>query len=73
MIHIRVRVTTDAPRERIEEDGRVLHLFVKEPAEGNMANRRVAVIIARRYNVPASRVRIVAGHHAQRKTLAVNM
>ncbi|MBI2048317.1 MAG: DUF167 domain-containing protein [Parcubacteria group bacterium] len=72
MQHIRVKVTAGASREHIAEEDGELHLFVKEPPQDNMANRRVVQIIAKRFSVSASRVRIVSGHKARNKTLSIS-
>ena len=72
MKHIRVKVTADAARESVSSKKGVLHIFVKEPAQGNMANRRVVQLVAKHTGTSPSHVKIVAGHHAPNKTLAVN-
>ncbi len=71
-MHVRVKVTAGASREHIEEEDGVLSIFVKEPPQDNMANRRVVKIVAERYNVSPSAVRIIAGHQARGKTLEVS-
>lgn len=71
-MHVRVKVTAGASREHVEEEDGVLSIFVKEPPQDNMANRRVMKIVAERFNASLSSVRIVAGHHARNKTLEVS-
>lgn len=72
MLHIRVKVTAGAAREHVAEEDGQLHIFVKEPPQDNMANRRVVKIVAERFHVMPSAVRIVAGHRARNKTLEVS-
>lgn len=72
MEHIRIKVTAGAVRERVVIEKGVLHIFVKEAAQGNMANRRVVQLVAKHMEVSPLRVKIVAGHHAPNKTLVVN-
>ena len=72
MKHIRIKVKAEAARERIVARKGVLEIFVKEPAQGNMANRRVVQLVAKHMGTSPSCVKIVAGHHAPNKTLSVN-
>lgn len=72
MMHLRVSVTAGAKRERMEERGERLLIAVKEPAAENRANRRVCEIVAARLKVPLTAVRIIAGHHARSKLLAIS-
>jgi uncharacterized protein (TIGR00251 family) len=69
--YIRVKVTAGASREHVEDDEGVLSIFVKEPPQDNMANRRVVNIVAERLGTTISNVRIVSGHHARNKTLEI--
>jgi len=71
MLHIRVKVTAGAAREHVADEDGQLHIFVKEPPQDNMANRRVVQIVAERLHVPTSAVRIMAGHRARNKTLEI--
>jgi len=70
-MYIKVFVTPSARRERVEEVEEILHISVKEPAQGNHANVRVREIVAERYNVPYSKVVILSGHRSRGKMLAV--
>jgi len=72
-MHVRVKVTAGAAREHVAEEDGQLHIFVKEPPQANMANRRVVAIIAERFKVSSSAVRIVAGHRARNKTLEIRI
>ena len=72
MKHIRITVTAGAARERVEVKKGVLHIFVKEEARGNMANRRAVQLAAAHWGIALAAIKIVAGHHTPRKTLAIN-
>jgi uncharacterized protein YggU (UPF0235/DUF167 family) len=69
---VRVKVTADAHREHVsvEDDGR-LHIFVKEPPAGNMANMRVRKVIADHFRVPYTQVRLVRGAKSRAKVFSI--
>jgi uncharacterized protein YggU (UPF0235/DUF167 family) len=48
-----------------------VHIRVREPAERNMANKRVIELIARVFQVPATQVRILTGHRSPSKMVCV--
>lgn len=71
-MYIKVKVTTKARREGIEKKTKdSYNIEVKEPAEQNLANRRVCELIAGEFAVPVKAVRIVSGHHSPSKILSV--
>ncbi|MFA7302618.1 MAG: DUF167 family protein [Candidatus Paceibacterota bacterium] len=70
-MYIRVYVTPSARKERVEQVDEMLHISVKEPAQGNHANTRVRELVALRYSVPLGRVQILTGHHSPGKMLVV--
>ena len=73
-MYIKVRVTAGSKRERVEEKSPDhLEISVKEPAEQNLANRRVIALVALRFKVPAGKVRIVSGHHSPGKILSLDL
>ncbi len=70
---MRVHVKPSSKREEIREGkADALHISVREPAEGNHANRRVRELVALRYLVPVSKVRILSGHHSPVKLLTID-
>jgi len=72
-MYVRVVVTPNAKKERIEERGKdELVIAVKEPALQNLANRRVVQLVAERFNVSARAVCIVSGHRSPRKVLSID-
>ena len=72
-MYIKVRVKTGQKKESVGQlTPTSFKIFVKEKAERNSANARVIKIVAERLGVPAKKVRIVSGHHAQSKMLAIS-
>jgi uncharacterized protein YggU (UPF0235/DUF167 family) len=69
---IRVKAFPDAKRECIEEVGpNQLRIFVREPAERNLANKRVLTLVANFYEIPQNRLKIITGHHGQNKMIEI--
>ncbi len=78
-MYIRVFVTPDAKREKVEalppksggaEGGYAIS--VREPAQGNRANDRVRELVARELQCTVAQVRILTGHHARVKMISVS-
>jgi uncharacterized protein len=69
---LQVRVQPRAPRTEIagERAGRLLVRVTAPPAEGR-ANAAVVAMLAKRLGVPKSSVRILSGHGARDKRIAV--
>lgn len=72
-MYVRVHVVPGSKRESVKEekDG-TLSITVKEPAEGNQANKRVRELVALRMLLPLSAVRILSGHHSPTKLLTID-
>jgi uncharacterized protein YggU (UPF0235/DUF167 family) len=70
-MYIKVFVTPDAKRGKIEEKGETLLISVREPATGNRANDRVREVIALRLGVPLGKVRILTGHRSRVKMISI--
>lgn len=71
-MYVKAKVTPGAKVEKVERKADDLFvLAVREPAERNLANRRVAEIIAREFKVPVGKARIVSGHRSGSKILSV--
>ena len=78
-MYIKVFVTPDAKREKVEENrstklgagGETLLISVREPASGNRANDRVREIIAARLGKPLGKIRILTGHRSRAKMISV--
>jgi len=73
-MYIKVRVQADAKEEKIvKKSDDHFEVSVREPAERNMANRRVVILVAGEFSLPTGKVRIVSGHHSPSKILNVDV
>jgi uncharacterized protein YggU (UPF0235/DUF167 family) len=71
-MYIHVKVNPGAKKELCERLSETsFTVSVREKAERNMANRRVAEILARELKTPAKRIRLVSGHRSPSKVFAV--
>ncbi len=73
-MYIRVKVSAKARKEELRQTSPDhFEVSVKEPAERNMANRRVVEVIASHFGLPVNKVRIVNGHQSPTKLLVVDI
>ncbi len=71
-MYIRVRVAAGAKKESFEQVSEDSFLVsVKDPAEQNLANRRVLELVAVHFGINPKQVRIISGHHSPGKILSV--
>ncbi len=71
-MYIKVRVTADAKKDSVtQKTADHFNISVREPAENNRANRQVLQLIAKHYNIPVGKIRIISGHHSPGKILDV--
>lgn len=71
-MYIRVRVSAGAKKEVFAQNTEDSFLVsVKEPAEQNMANKRVLELVAAHFEVLPRAIRIVSGHHSPGKILSI--
>ena len=71
-MYVKVRVIAGAKKESVEEaSAGHFKISVKEPAERNLANRRVVELVARHYILPPKQVRIISGHTSPSKILSI--
>ena len=71
-MYIKVHVIAGAKKELIKKRGKDAYdISVREPAEQNMANRRVLELIAQDLGIPKGKVRIITGHHSPGKILSI--
>jgi len=73
-MHIKVKVSTDQNKEKIEkisEDR--FECFVKEKPENNMANKRLIELLAQYFGITENKVRIVKGHHSPSKIFSIEI
>lgn len=71
-MYIKAKVTAGAKRENIlKMSDDHFEISVKEPAERNMANKRVIQLLAGHFGVSVGAVRLVSGHHSPSKIFDV--
>lgn len=72
-MYIKVKATPGAKKESVlQKSTDTLEIKVREPAERNLANRRILELVARHFGVTTGKVRMVSGHHSQSKILSVD-
>lgn len=72
-MYVKVRVTTGARKEKITKtDTCTFEMILKEPAERNLANKRIRTILATHYAVTESAIQLITGHHSPRKVFDVH-
>ena len=69
---VRVRATPHARKEKVEEIDGVLCIAVRERAEENRANVRIKEIVAERFAVPITQVRMVTGMRSRSKLIRIS-
>ncbi len=71
-MRVKVVVTPDARRERVSKVTETeFHITVREPAEHNMANKRIREVIAQAFGVSVTKVRLMTGHRSRSKMVDV--
>lgn len=72
-MYIRVNAIAGAKKESVKEIGENrLEVSVREPAERNRANKRIAVLVAVHCAVSVKAVRLINGHHSPHKMFSVH-
>ena len=71
-MYIRVRVSAGAKNESFEQNAEdSFTASVKEPAEQNLANKRVLELVAAHFGTIPRQIRIISGHHSPGKILSI--
>jgi len=71
-MYIRVRVAADVKKESFEASSEGSFVVsVKEPAEQNLANKRVLELVALHFGITPKQIRIISGHHSPGKILSI--
>ncbi len=74
MMYVRVHVVPGVRREHFKKRGeKEFDASVREPAERNLANRRVVALVAAHYGVPPRKARLVSGHRSPTKIIDVDL
>ena len=71
-MYIRAKIFPNSPRESVEKtDEHVYRIFIREPAQQNMANARVKQILARLYDTSPDALHMIKGHHGNNKLFSI--
>ena len=71
-MYVKVRVIAGAKKETVEEvSAGHFKISVREPAERNLANRRIVELVAAHYKRAAKQVHIISGHTSPSKILSI--
>ena len=69
---IRVKAHPKSKHESVTEiSDQVLEIWVREPAENNLANHRILEIVGEFYEIPLHKLRMISGHHSWTKKIQV--
>ncbi|MEK7614653.1 MAG: DUF167 domain-containing protein [Patescibacteria group bacterium] len=72
-MYIHVKVTPGAKRESLKKLKTDHYaILVKEPAERNLANRRVTELLSAHLATPLGKIRLVNGHRSPSKIFSIN-
>lgn len=73
-MYVKVRVTPKAKKETVNRVSNTeLAVTVREPAEQNLANRRVREIVSEVYEISLGKVRMISGHRSVSKMFDVEL
>ena len=70
-MYVKVRVIAGAKKELVQEvSAWHFKISVREPAERNLANRRIVELVASHYKIAPKQARIISGHQSPSKILS---
>ncbi len=73
-MYVRVNVVADARKESVvRKDDTTFQITVKEPAERNLANKRIREILAEEFKVSVTQVSILTGHRSPSKMCSIEL
>lgn len=73
-MYIKVKVVASAKKEIIKKiSNDTYHISIREPAERNLANKRICELMSLIYTVNIKAIRIISGHHSSSKILSINI
>ncbi|MDI6890678.1 MAG: DUF167 domain-containing protein [Thermodesulfovibrionales bacterium] len=68
---ISVRVKLNMKEEKVEKEGDIYKVYVKEPAKKGRANRAMVELLSEYFNVPKSQIVILRGMKSKEKILGI--
>ncbi|MFA6515023.1 MAG: DUF167 domain-containing protein [Candidatus Paceibacterota bacterium] len=73
-MYIKVRVIAGAKKESVKQKNEDTYLVsVREPAERNLANKKVCELISSLFKISVKNTRIISGHQSPSKILSINL
>ncbi len=75
-ISVRTKVFAGTKKQKFiapEKDDGVFEVYVREPAQKNLANTRVRELIAEHFDIQLVNVQILTGFHSRNKLLEVKI
>lgn len=73
-MYIKVKVFPNSKKQEIQKKSENSFIvYVKEPAERNLANKKVCQVIAEQFKIPEKLVRIINGHHSPSKLISLKI
>jgi len=73
-MYIKVKVIVGAKKEKIIKKTKDhFDIAVKEPAERNLANKKIVELLRKYFKVYNGNVRIVSGHHSPSKIISLDI
>jgi uncharacterized protein YggU (UPF0235/DUF167 family) len=71
-MYVRVHAYPGAKKEKVtSKKDSVFEISVKEPAERNLANKRIRQILAEFFSVPVTQVTMLTGHQSSSKMFSI--
>lgn len=71
-MYVRVEARAGARKESVlQSDDKTFSISVREPAERNLANKRIMQLLAEHLEVPLGKIRMISGHRSPRKIFTV--
>lgn len=67
-----VRVTTRASRNRIEQSGNKLKVYLTKPAVSGLANAQLMDLLSRHFKIKKYQVNIKSGERSRHKLVEIN-
>lgn len=72
-MYIHIKVTTGAKKESVKKlKADYLAISVREPAKRNLANIRVLELVAKHFNLPPNKARLISGHRSPSKIVRID-
>jgi len=69
---IRIKAHPKSKHESTTEiSDQVLEIWIREPAENNLANHRILEITGDFYQIPINKLQIISGHHGLTKKIQI--